>query len=98
MISLTSAPLCPVPPSSPYCHSCTAKGDCPNTDTGPEEPILEQYMGFYTDTSTIGNFTLNYFAQMTFKQFSEMGYANETVIEHFFRLQDEIRSVISAEA
>lgn len=55
-------------------------------------------MGYYTEVSAIGDFTLDYFAHMTFKQFSEMGYANETIIEHFFRLQAEIKSVICAEA
>ena len=98
MISSTSAPVRSIPPGSPFCSGCNIKSNCPNIDTGPEEPILEQYRGFYTGTSTIGNFTLNDFAQTTAQRFLEMGYASETIAGAFVRLQDEIRSVILMEA
>jgi len=98
MISETAISLYTIPPGSPYCSDCNIKNNCPSTDTGPEEPILEQYAGYYTEVSTIGDFTLDEFAHMTCEEFLEMGYANEMVMEYFFRLQETIRTLICMEA
>lgn len=97
MISATSEHSCSIPPGSFFCSGCSIGDNCPNTDTGPEEPILEQYRGFYADTSTIGNFTLSEFASMALEQFMEIGYDDKIVMAYFSRLQEEIRTLICTE-
>jgi len=94
----TSEPLCSIPPGSPFCSGCGIKNNCPNTDTGPDEPRLEQFNGFYTDVSSIGDFTLNDFTHLTFREFMEIDYDEKTVMDHFYGLQKNIKSVICGEA
>jgi hypothetical protein len=95
MNSSTSEPLCSILPGSPFCSGCDIKNNGPNTDTGPEEPDLTQYEGFYADVSSIGSLTLNNFANMSLKEFKEIGYEEKTVIKEFTELQNEILNLFS---